>query len=200
MSLRDNQLSCQKALALSSRRDNHHPRRDRQNDHPDRRRLPSQFLSALTTSCAACRAIVRMRRVRSSSTAALLLGVFAPICLRLVMGRYDPPPPPAKKPRRSPARPPLVGQSDRERHPMTANCDFKAKHVTPGCETHQERPNLETPSQTRRCRQEACASRRHSRVDLRLIVRGPLDGFRGHRGQFQVPLAVTKDMRTARRL
>ena len=45
MSLRDNQLSCQKALALSSRRDNHHPRRDRQNDHPDCRRLPIQIVA-----------------------------------------------------------------------------------------------------------------------------------------------------------
>ena len=45
MSLPDNQLSCQKALALSSRRDNHHPRRDRQNDHPDCRRLPIQIVA-----------------------------------------------------------------------------------------------------------------------------------------------------------
>ena len=45
MSLRDNQLSCQKTLALSSRRDNHHPRRDRQNDHPDCRRLPIQIVA-----------------------------------------------------------------------------------------------------------------------------------------------------------
>ena len=45
MSLRDNQLSCQKALALSSRRDNHHPRRDRQNGHPDCRRLPIQIVA-----------------------------------------------------------------------------------------------------------------------------------------------------------
>ena len=49
MSLRDNQLSCQKTLALSSRRDNHHSRRDRQNDHPDCRRLPIQIVALQLT-------------------------------------------------------------------------------------------------------------------------------------------------------
>ena len=59
MSLRDNQLSCQKALALSSRRDNHHPRRDRQNDHPDCRRLPIQIVALQREALIAFRERVR---------------------------------------------------------------------------------------------------------------------------------------------